>query len=711
MHLEHTPEAVLASVHSTQESFGTSISEDSDLNKDDENSRIQGLDNTIPQHKHHNDSACDPSNIIGGANVLSSSQTKDGFVGTSPTVDSDSDEDGYETVEDTETEPSQLDTKSTTSLISNRENHESTHKIFTFSLPFGGTSIFPSLTLPSLVTSILPGDSQDNNSALNKHKIKEKLKRSDSITSLEELALFNDTKGIDNVRARAFKKTFELESLRHTINNIRSSPGDTTHDGYETERLESIWNELDGDILIMGGYRGSILRDNKTNRRVWIPIRAGLNFRKVNLLIGPKDEDEQETQKNIRPDGMLTHVGPVDISKRLIKRLRSNSNVNFTNYGYDWRLSLDISAQKLKEKLQQLYDAQEVKKGTIIVAHSMGGLIAHKVLQDHTDLIRGIIYVGSPSECSNILGPLKFGDEVLMNKTILSKEANFFMRSSFYFLPISGSCFVDKKTYRKYKLDFFDPKLWVTLGLSPLVDQERAKIERAKQQMSLNKDATMEQEQKMAKTEKKNGAPQPGIPTDVKDLLGIINPMTMIRSFSGTNSSPSQTGSNPIRMLDPSPFLSKLSSATSEVIGLKEGKQCQEDEQELQFVTPYDQCLEYLDRTLKRAKAYLESLEYIPNKKYPPLVMVYSKAVPTVRGVKINGLEDIKLGHYDDFYYGPGDGVVHHKWLLPERRGFPVTAKISSNCGHVSLLSDLDSMAKAFISIMDGEQNKTQSCK
>lgn len=55
----------------------------------------------------------------------------------------------------------------------------------------------------------------------------------------------------------------------------------------------------------------------------------------------------------------------------------------------------------------------------------MGGLVAHKVLQDCTHLIRGIIYVGSPSQCPNILGPIRFGDDVMWNKTIFTKETNF----------------------------------------------------------------------------------------------------------------------------------------------------------------------------------------------------------------------------------------------------------------------------------------------
>ena len=147
-----------------------------------------------------------------------------------------------------------------------------------------------------------------------KNEIRLKLKKSNSISSLEEMELFKDEKGIDNSRIRAFKKSLEMDALKNSFKQITADPFDKTHDGYYRSRLESIWNELEGDIVIMGGYRGSILRDATTHKRIWIPLRAGFNMTKVDLLIGPNDEDELATQKKIIPDGMLTHIGPVAVS-------------------------------------------------------------------------------------------------------------------------------------------------------------------------------------------------------------------------------------------------------------------------------------------------------------------------------------------------------------------------------------------------------------
>ncbi|CDO92790.1 unnamed protein product [Kluyveromyces dobzhanskii CBS 2104] len=524
-------------------------------------------------------------------------------------------------------------------------NEKASPKVFNFSLPFGGKNLLPVSPFSS-IRAFLSSDSVRNddtdgpitddktNVKLDRHQIKLKLKRQESISSVEERLLFANNKKIQNVRSKAVKNALKPDTLINAIKSFSATDHEeVTEDGYSVSRLEGVWDELEGDVVILGGYRGSILRSAETMKRVWIPIKAGFNIRKVNLLLGPKEEDELCAADTIIPDGMLTHIGPIDVARKLIRRLRMNPNVNIQDFGYDWRLSLGITASQLKDRLQQLYDRQEVKKGTFIIAHSMGGLLAHKVLQDFTHLVRGIIYVGSPSQCPNILGPFRFGDEVILNKSILNAESNFFMRSSFYFLPNDGRCFINKDTYEQYNLDFFDPEVWREYGLSPLVSKERenkTEIEKVKDSLK----------------------------------LAILSPVKMIKS-----------SSNLLR-----------------------------DDTENDFNTSFEDSFEYLKRILPKTKDFIDKLQYDPEKSYPPLAIVYGDRVPTVRGAKVKNLDEIKKGLYQEFYYGPGDGVVHHKWLLPENHGFPVVAKIASEMPHVSLMTDFEAISKAFISILDAEQ-------
>lgn len=103
-------------------------------------------------------------------------------------------------------------------------------------------------------------------------------------------------------------------------------------------------NQLEGDVVVLGGYRGSILRSAEPpHRQLWVPVKVGLNLRKADLQVGIEEEDDYLAPKNITSGGMLTHIGPVDISRRLFKRLRScqnakNGSLRVHDYGYDWRL-------------------------------------------------------------------------------------------------------------------------------------------------------------------------------------------------------------------------------------------------------------------------------------------------------------------------------------------------------------------------------------
>lgn len=507
------------------------------------------------------------------------------------------------------------------------------HKVFNFSLPFGGNPLshLPSIkNLKGSLPIIGNNDADDYplDAMLTREEIKNKLKRQISVSTEEEAYLYKNSHGIDSSRFRAMKR-----ALTPSVN--LSLPGE------EKKKLESsVWDDIEGEVVILGGYRGSILRDRKTNKRVWIPFRAGFNIRKINLLIGPTDEDEAKAQEEIYSDDMMTHVGPVDISRKLKAKL-TNGKTKVHTFGYDWRLSSDISSEQLYEFLKGLDcnkpGSDGKRKGAIVIAHSMGGLIAHHAMQKDPSLFRGLIYVGVPAMCPNILGPIRFGDSVLFSSKILTAEANFFMRSSFVFLPQDGRCFVDRKTHKHYNLDYFDPQSWVDYNLSPLVGRDRKKEEETK-----------------ATKDDQNVRPR----TPMSPIFEISE---MKRSLSLSRSEPET------------------------------------------YQTSFEDSFEYLKRTLKRTRKFLDELAYDETKNYPPLAIVYGNEVPTVRGCRVDGPQGIVEGDYDDFYYGPGDGVVHHKWLMPERRDFPVVAKLASPLGHISLMTDFPVMAEALSAVLAEE--------
>ncbi|KAL4936425.1 hypothetical protein BDV06DRAFT_205076, partial [Aspergillus oleicola] len=244
--------------------------------------------------------------------------------------------------------------------------------------------------------------------------------------------------------------------------------------------LYEAMGEVTGDVVVMGGYRGSILRSAKPpHRQLWVPMKVGLNLRKVDLEVGLTHEDEERMEETIIPDGVLSHVGPVDICRRLLKRLQKCDNavrgdLRVHNYGYDWRLSPHLLSKRLIKYLESLPcnapDVPAHKRGAYVIAHSLGGLIARHAVNQRPELFAGVVYAGVPQHCVNILGPLRSGDDVLLSSRVLTAQVNFTFRTSFALLPERGHCFIDKRTKEEYRLDFFDPAVWDEFRLSPCIN-------------------------------------------------------------------------------------------------------------------------------------------------------------------------------------------------------------------------------------------------
>ncbi|GAA5966565.1 hypothetical protein JCM21900_005505 [Sporobolomyces salmonicolor] len=231
---------------------------------------------------------------------------------------------------------------------------------------------------------------------------------------------------------------------------------------------------LFGDVVVLGGYRGSVLRDAKTNKRLWIPLKVGFGIRKADLRLGLEDEDELRSTETVIPGHMLMQIGGViDLGKRLKDKLKSvaassaatpsspfpftspsyappadpeRPPLRFHSFGYDWRRSLHLSSaellvflQRLKEESAKRGEGKDGKGlGATVLAHSMGGLVTLHALALAPDptVFRGIVFAGTPFQgCVNILGPLGQDQGLKRNPDVGSPRVVFSWRSSFYFLP------------------------------------------------------------------------------------------------------------------------------------------------------------------------------------------------------------------------------------------------------------------------------------
>ncbi|KAJ5177707.1 uncharacterized protein N7500_000406 [Penicillium coprophilum] len=481
--------------------------------------------------------------------------------------------------------------------------------------------------------------------------------------------------------------------------------------------LEEAMAELTGDVVILGGYRGSILRSAKPpHRQLWVPMKVGLNLRKVDLEVGLNPEDEERMEETIIPSGVLSHVGPVDVCRRLMKRLRKSENaqrgeLRVHDYGYDWRLSPELLSRRLISFLESLPCNQEPapgesRRGATVIAHSLGGLITRHAVNERPDLFAGVVYAGVPQHCVNILGPLRSGDDVLLSSRVLTAQVNFTFRTSFALLPEDGHCFIDKQSKKEFRIDFFDPHTWEEHRLSPcmgpalpvptsttnntLLGLKDISLLGKRFSMSLRDDSD-EHLTHDVHIPPQESHPVPAVDKDIHDRHTNVphNPAQYAAHAA-------EKAQNPADGLVGPGTQPRSSAATSKIATTS--------------TIPLPVAREYLQRTLAETKRFKENLAFRPShhseNRYPPAAVLYGKTLPTVYGARIVSRESIKqVDAYDDLAFAAGDGVcLASAAMLPPGYRIIKDGLVKSDRGHVGLLGDLEGVGQCLKAVHRGRK-------
>jgi hypothetical protein len=451
--------------------------------------------------------------------------------------------------------------------------------------------------------------------------------------------------------------------------------------------------QIKGDVVILGGYRGSILKTAGNTetpyRRIWVPpISAALNITKVDLEVGLEDEDEEQMAERIIAGGMLTHFGPIDVCQRLFKRLKSSKNALTGNlrvhdYGYDWRLSPHRLSKELVAFLETLpcnsADQPPGQRGAIVIAHSLGGLITRHAVNQRPELFSGVVYAGTPQHCVNILGPLRNGDDVMWSSKILTAQVNFSVRTGFALLPLEGKCFIDIDTKKELPVDFFDPSDWVKYRFSPCIEP------------------TTPQKNIPAKSSVMDSFFNiPRSVGGIMDNLPILGRRTYTKSPKST--SPDQAnGSIDEKMAEASHLVPHTSTILPH----------QQSPPPPTTAISRQKALAYLTRTLASVKLFKQELAHQPalaaTNAYPPLAVLYGKSEPTVCGARVHdGYEGIaRADAYDSLVFASGDGVVLARAaMLPVGYKAAAGGVVGTDRGHISLLGDLEAVGKCLVAII-----------
>lgn len=464
--------------------------------------------------------------------------------------------------------------------------------------------------------------------------------------------------------------------------------------------LEQALEHLTGDVVVMGGYRGSILRSAKPpNRQLWVPIKVGLNIRKVDLEVGLQPEDEENMKDHIYASGMLSHIGPVDMGRRLLKRLRACKNaqdgtLRVHDYGYDWRLSPHLLSRRLVDFLERLPSNADVvpdhEKGATILAHSMGGLITRHAVNQRPELFRGVVFAGVPQHCVNILGPLRNGDEVLLSSNVLTAQVNFTLRSSFLLLPEDGKCFINKVTKEEYPVNFFDVEHWKQYAWSPCIAPALPPAHSLENKSLLGSMADIMSSFSLFALPSRKSSVSRSRDDDRSTLAdAAYTASTKINDIASASTA---------RTLDPQIGPSSSSHNNGNAT---------------QSTIPLADALTYLQRTLSQTIAFrlemVHSSKHSSENRYPPLAILYANNTPTVVAARVASHDGIRrTDAYDDLQFASGDGVcLARAAMLPAGYVCAKGGKVRTERGHVGLLGDLEAVGKLLAAVIEGRRKGT----
>ena len=310
-----------------------------------------------------------------------------------------------------------------------------------------------------------------------------------------------------------------------------------------------------------------------------------------------------------------------------------------------------------------------------MIAHSLGGLVARHAINQRPELFSGVLFVGTPQHCVNILGPLRNGDTVLLSSRVLTAQVNFTLRSSYVLLPEDGHCFVDKKTGEKISMDFFDVNTWIDYALSPCVTTVKSEPNLSSMNGGIG-EAVKEaaREGASAATRDRTLAPQ------MDSTSSTLNPFSHIPSFLEETVCTLPT-SETIPYLDRTlkaikQFKEELrfkpeigyppeKRKQSETLGTSLVPIMHGDEitsiSSSATVTPISPSATVLDVSMKEPGASMERKSVY----YPPMAIMYANNTPTVKGARVDGIESISLDNvYDDLIFGAGRSHLLPIWSV-----------------------------------------------
>ncbi|CAI2161962.1 15871_t:CDS:2 [Funneliformis geosporum] len=238
---------------------------------------------------------------------------------------------------------------------------------------------------------------------------------------------------------------------------------------------------IHSDIVLIPGFRGSKLVNEKTKKTGWISLCTPFLPHSKESIDLPLNITKHEHDRLV-PDGIIQKIAWQkfyenlvsyldDLSKSREKKLKKEEKK--LNNKLKQESSSALQENIFIEFLQNIYNNNGNKK-IYIIAHSNGGLISLSALHQHPHLIGGIIFAGTPfGGAPGIFGNLRHGISLLFNKKFQDDAAHFALRTVFSFMPPKLDAFKDQNDSTKYaNIDYFDIEEWKNSDWSFVINED-----------------------------------------------------------------------------------------------------------------------------------------------------------------------------------------------------------------------------------------------
>ncbi len=218
-------------------------------------------------------------------------------------------------------------------------------------------------------------------------------------------------------------------------------------------KLAGLDNLPKDPVIFVPGIKGSILE--KGGEKAWLKARDVI-FSRLSL--------KYEEGDDIKATGVFTgftffpYLAEYQPYYGITANLACSANAYL--FYYDWRDYPDTNSKKFGELVERVI--RETGKKPSIVAHSMGGLIAHGYIKEHPEKIDKVVYVSVPFQPGvSYFDDVNEGAPVGLNSKLLSKEVIFSHPASYLLIPHKGSGrfygkeLMEANTWRDNKFSIF----------------------------------------------------------------------------------------------------------------------------------------------------------------------------------------------------------------------------------------------------------------